>query len=302
MNQIAYIDGTFLDLREYAVQMEDRGYMMGDGVCETLRVYGGKPFAVKKHFKRYHKSMRELNIPITDTDLELFSLFNEMVAKSGISEGLLYFQLTRGTAKRRLASPMPSLPHFNAILSDTPLRDDWQRDGVRLVYAQDVRWLRCDISSLNLLGNVMAADAAAARGADGALLFRKHSDTVTETADANFWLVKDGVLWTHPADNYVLNGVTRQLIKEKIAPQLDLTIVEKAFKREFVAKADEAFISSTANEIVPVTRLERGPVGDGTPGETTRQLQAAYRELVRRGVDSADEDNESDEDLKKARN
>ncbi len=290
MKEIAYIDGAFIDLKEYAVQLEDRGYQFGDGIYETLRVYDGKCFAVKRHLERYRRSMRELEIPITDTDPELYNLFNEMIEKSGIENGLLYFQLTRGTAPRALAFPEPSLPHLNAILKDTPVHDEWQEKGIRAAVVEDIRWLRCDVLSLNLLGSVLAADQARKAGAKAAIFCRKDGDVVTEGHNANFFLVKDGVLWTHPADNLILNGVTRALIREKLAPALNLTVVEKKFSPDFVLKAEEAFLTSTADEIVPVTGLDRQPIGDGQPGETTRRLLAAYHDLVKAGVDMDEED------------
>ena len=289
MKELAYIDGAFIDLKEYAVQLEDRGYQMGDGVYELLRVYDGTCFAVKRHLDRYRRSMRALSIPITDTDEELYHLFNEMIEKSGIADGLLYFQLTCGTAPRRYTFPEPSLPHLNAILREVPVRRDWQESGIRADLAEDIRWLRCDIHALNLLGHVLAAQEVQRMGAQAALLYRKEKDFVTEGLDQNFFLVKDGVLWTHPADTFIRDGVTRSLIKEKLAPQYDLTLVEKKFSPEFLLKAEEAFFAGTENEILPVTAIGHTPIGDGKPGTVTQQLLAGLHALIKEGVDQ-DED------------
>ena len=290
MAEFAYIDGAFIDLKEYAVQLEDRGYQMGDGVYEIIRVYDGTCFAVKRHLERYRRSMRELSIPITDTDEELYRLFHEMVEKSGIQNGLLYFQLTRGTAPRHYAFPEPSLPHLNVILRDTPVRQDWQENGIRTDLAEDVRWLRCDIHSLNLLGNVLAANQVRRSGAQAALLYRKENNFVTEGLDQNFFVVKDGVLWTHPADTFIRDGVTRSLIKDKIAPNLDLTLVEKKFTPDFIQKAEEAFFAGTENEIVPVTSIGHTPIGDGQPGSVTKSLLDALHTLIQEGVDHEEEE------------
>lgn len=289
MKELAYIDGSFIELTDYAIQLEDRGYQMGDGVYETIRVYDGTCFAVKRHLASYRRSMRELLIPITDTDEELYRLFNEMIEKSGMQNGLIYFQLTRGTAPRRYEFPQPSLPHLNVILRDTPVRSDWQENGIRAALIEDIRWLRCDIRSLNLLGNILAAEQAKRLGAAAALLYRREKDFITEGLDRSFFLIKDGVLWTHPADNFIRSGVTRSLIKEKLAPRLDLTLVEKKFSREFLFKAEEAFFADTENEIVPVTMIDRTPIGDGRPGKTTQSLLAALHTLIQEGVDQ-DED------------
>lgn len=290
MNELAYIDGAFIDVKEYAVQLEDRGYQMGDGVYEILRVYDGTCFAVKRHLDRYRRSMRELSIPITDTDEELCHLFNEMIVKSGIENGLLYFQLTRGTAPRRYPFPEPSLPHLNAILRDTPVRQDWQQSGIRADLTEDIRWLRCDIRTLNLLGNILAANQALRAGAQAALLYRKENNFITEGLDQSFFLVKDGVLWTHPADAFIRDGVTRSLIKEKIAPKLELTLVEKKFSPEFLLKAEEAFLAGTENEIIPVTAISHTPIGAGQPGPITQEILTALHALVKEGVDQDDEE------------
>ena len=290
MNEIAYIDGAFIDLKEYAVQLEDRGYQMGDGVYEMLRVYNGTCFAIKRHLDRYRRSMRELSIPITDTDEELYHLFHEMIEKSGIKSGILYFQLTRGTATRCYTFPEPSLPHLNVILQNTSVRRDWQQSGIRADVTEDLRWLRCDIHSLNLLGSVLAAQEARRTGAQAALLYRKENNFITEGLDQNFFLVKDGVLWTHPADHFIRDGVTRSLIKDKIAPKLDLTLVEKKFSPEFLLKGEEAFFAGTENEILPVTAIGHTAIGDGQPGPVTKDILAALHTLIQEGVDHDDEE------------
>lgn len=281
MKELAYYDGAFLPLDTYAVRLENRGFQFGDGVFETIRVYGGQCFALREHLERYRRSMRALSIPITDTDAELVGVFGEMIEKTGIRDGLIYFQLTRGTSPRAYAPPRINLPHLGVIIRDIPIRADWQEKGIRAAIVEDIRWLRCDIASLNLLGNVLAAEEARKKNAQKALLFRAEKNTLTEGEDANFFVVKDDVLWTHPANHMILSGVARAIVKEKLAPALGLTVVEKTLTPDFAKSAAEAFFTSTADEIVPVTRIDRDAVGDGTPGETTKKLLAAYKEYVR---------------------
>ena len=267
MKQLAYYDGAFLPLDTYAVHLEDRGFQFGDGVFETIRVYDGKCFALKEHLERYRRSMRELSIPITDSDEELVGVFGELIEKTEIREGIIYFQLTRGTSPRAYLPPKINLPHLSVVIRDVPIRTDWQENGIRAALVEDIRWLRCDIASLNLLGSVLAAEEARKKNAQKALFFRKEKNTVTEGEDANFFVVKDEVLWTHPANEMILSGVTRSIIKEKLAP--------------FVKSTSEAFFTNTADEIVPVTMLDRDPIADGAPGEITRKLLAAYKEYVK---------------------
>lgn len=281
MKQLAYYDGAFLPLDTYAVHLEDRGFQFGDGVFETIRVYGGKCFALEEHLERYRRSMRELAIPITDADAELVGVFYELIEKAEIADGVIYFQLTRGTSPRSYLPPKINLPHLSVVIRDVPIHTDWQENGIRAALVEDIRWLRCDIASLNLLGSVLAAEEARKKNAQKALFFRKEKNTVTEGEDANFFVVKDEVLWTHPANEMILSGVTRSIIKEKLAPALGLTIVEKTLTPDFVRSASEAFFTNTADEIVPVTMLDRDPIADGAPGEITRKLLAAYKEHVK---------------------
>ena len=290
MKQLAYYDGAFLPLDTYAVHLEDRGFQFGDGVFETLRVYGGKCLALEEHLERYRRSMRELAIPITDADAELVGVFYELIEKAEIADGVIYFQLTRGTSPRSYLPPKINLPHLSVVIRDVPIHTDWQKTGIRAALVEDIRWLRCDIASLNLLGSVLAAEEARKKNAQKALFFRKEKNTVTEGEDANFFVVKDEVLWTHPANEMILSGVTRSIIKEKLAPALGLTIVEKTLTPDFVRSASEAFFTNTADEIVPMTMLDRDPIADGAPGEITRKLLAAYKEHVKEELAKPSED------------
>ena len=259
MKELAYFDGAFLPLDTYAVRLENRGYQFGDGVFETIRIYDGKCFALKEHLERYRRSMRELAIPITDADEELVGIFGELIEKAEIQEGIIYFQLTRGTSPRSYLPPKINLPHLDVIIRDVPIHTEWQEKGIRAALVEDIRWLRCDIASLNLLGNVLAAEAARKKNAKKALLFRKEKNTVTEGEDSNFFVVK-----------------------EKLAPALGLTVVEKTLTPDFVKGAEEAFFTNTADEIVPVTMIDHDAIADGAPGEITKKLLAAYKEHVKK--------------------
>ena len=165
-----------------------------------------------------------------------------------------------------------------------PIQTDWQEKGIRAALVEDIRWLRCDIASLNLLGSVLAAEEARKKNAKKALFFRKEKNTVTEGEDANFFVVKDEVLWTHPENEMILSGVTRAVVKEKLAPALGLTVVEKTLTPDFVKGAEEAFFTNTADEIVPVTMIDRDAIADGAPGKITKKLLAAFKEHVQEEI------------------
>lgn len=278
--ELGFFDGEFIDLKERRVLLEDRGYQFGDGIYEATHVYNGKCFALDRHLARCRRSLRELRIPITYMDEELTAIHNDLIQKSGIKNGVIYFQITRGVAKRNHAFPDSVVPLLSMTIRESKTNTKWQEEGIHCILFEDIRWLRCDIKSLNLLGNVLAKQASHDKNVQGTIQYRKDTNLITEGSSSNFFVVKDGVIWTHPISNLILKGVTRSILVEKIIPSLGYTLVEKSFTPEFAKTADEAFATSTSLEVTPVVRLENAAIGDGKPGEITKSLLAAYHDLV----------------------
>lgn len=280
MRPLGYFDGNIIELDEKAVGLEDRGYQFGDGIYEATMVYGGTCFALKRHMERAVYSLRELKIPIVYTFDELEEIHRALIKESQIENGVIYFQITRSTAPRNHCFPEKVMPHL--AMTITPMRTpvELQESGIACITTEDLRWLRCDIKSLNLLGNVLAKQKAHEANCQEAILVRKDANLVTEGASSNAYLVKDGVVWTHPLNRLILKGVTRSILLEEIAPKLKIAVLEKAFTPEFAAGADEIFVTNTSFQVMPVTKLNAKPVGDGKPGEITRKLQAAFKEFV----------------------
>jgi D-alanine transaminase len=153
-----------------------------------------------------------------------------------------------------------------------------QEKGATAIFVPDIRWMRCDIKSINLLGNLMAKQAAKEAGVFEGIQVR--DGVVTEGSSSNFFVVKDGVLWTHPLCNLILQGITRTVLMEKVFPKLGLTVVEKTFNVEFAKKADEAFVTGTVTEIMPFVQIDGAPVGSGKVGPVVRQLIAAFTQVT----------------------
>lgn len=281
MRAMGFFDGEILPLEEAAVHLEDRGYQFGDGIYEATMVYGGKCFALERHLERYLRSSRELRIPVVYSFEDLETVHNRLIEESDVQEGLIYFQITRGTAPRDHAFPDKCVPHLSATIRPYATPVEAQESGVKCLLTEDLRWLRCDIKSLNLLGNVLAKQKAHEAKCFEAVLVRKDTDTVTEGASSNFFAVKGGVLWTHPLNHLILKGVTRSIVLEELAPKLDLPVIEKPFSPAFAQEADEAFLTCTGTQIMPVVKLSGKQIGDGKPGPVTRRLLEAYRALVR---------------------
>lgn len=278
MGPVALLNGKIIDINEKIIQLEDRGHQFGDGVYEVTRVYSGRPFALKPHMDRLFRSLRELRIPATYTFEELADFHQALIQESGYTDAAIYLQITRGVAPRTHAFPDASVPCLTMTIRPTKTNIELQRSGAKAVYAPDERWLRCDIKSINLLGNILAKQRSKEAGAFEAVQVR--DGIVTEGSSSNFFIVKDGVLWTHPVSNLILRGITRTILLEQLAPKLGLTAIEKQFDQAFAQKADEAFLTGTNTEIMPLVRIDNNQVGDGKPGPVTQRIIDAYNAIV----------------------
>jgi len=284
MREIAYYDGKIIEPLENCVSIQDRVYNFGDGVYEVTRVHNGHLFAFSYHQDRLYRSMRELDIPVRMPPDELQELHEIMVEQSEIVDGYIYLQISRGIAPRSHAynrsTLEPKMMMYVRPLDMEQIKKD--QEGVKAITLPDERWLRCDIKSLNLLPNILAQTKAEKKFAYSAILFR--DGICTEGAHCNLFAVKDGILYTHPADNLILKGITRQLILTKVAPSCGVTVIENEFDEAFVRDADELFFSDTAVGIAPIIKLDRDVVKDGKPGPVTKKLQERYAGLMDEGL------------------
>lgn len=279
MKPIGLLDGKIIDLQGNIVPMEDRGHQFGDGVYEVTKVYNGYCFALKLHLDRLYRSLRELTIPAVYTYEELVEFHELLIKESGIKDGAIYLQITRGVSPRAHGFPEQVVPRLTMSIRPVSAAPDKNKlEGAKGLLIPDERWLRCDIKSLNLLGNVLGKQKAKDAGCFEGIQVR--DGIVTEGTSSNFFVVKDDVLWTHPICNLILTGVTRTLVIEKIAPELGLIVVEKKFDEKFAKSAQEAFVSGTSSEITPIVALNGQPVGNGSVGTISHKIQDAYWALI----------------------
>ena len=261
-----FINGEFVNEEDAKVSYEDRGYVFGDGIYEYIRAYDGKLFTVKEHFERFLRSAEEIGLDLNYTIEELIELVRRLLKENNVVNGGIYIQATRGAAPRNHSSPTP--PVKPVIMAFTKSYDRPY---------EDIRWLRCDIKSLNLLGNVLAKEYAVKYNAAEAIQHR--GDIVTEGASSNVYAIKDGVIYTHPVNNFILNGITRRVIKW-IAEDEQIPFKEETFTVEFLKSADEVIISSTSAEVMPITKIDGENVQDGQVGTITRQLQQGFEKYI----------------------
>ncbi|UEX90931.1 D-amino-acid transaminase [Staphylococcus ratti] len=272
------LNESFVEEQEAKVAFNDRGYNFGDGIYEYVRIYNHKLFTAKEHFERLLRSASEIGLELNHTVESLTSLVRELAQVNDVSNGGVYIQVTRGVAPRDHAFPTPEVtPVLTGFVKayDRPYQK--LEEGVFAVTTEDIRWLRCDIKSLNLLGNVLAKEYAAKYNAEEAIQHR--GDTVTEGASSNVYAVKDDVVYTHPANNYILNGITRRVI-QWVCEDENIEFKEEAFSVDFLKNADEVIISSTSAEVMPIVKIDGEDVADGKVGDITRRLQAGFEKYI----------------------
>ena len=272
------VNDVLVDEQDAKVAYNDRGYNFGDGIYEYVRLYDNKLFTAKEHFERLLRSAQEIGLDIDYTVESLSDLVRKLAEANGVTDGGVYMQITRGAAPRDHAFPTPPVPPVLTAFTKSYERPyEELENGVSIVTTEDVRWLRCDIKSLNLLGNVLAKEYATKYNAEEAV---QHRDgIVTEGASSNVFAIKDGVVHTHPANNLILNGITRRVI-QWICEDENITFNEEAFTLDFLKSADEVIISSTSAEVMPVVKIDGEVVNDGKVGPVTRKLQAGFDRYI----------------------
>jgi D-alanine transaminase len=275
MEPLANLNGQIMPLAEVKVSALDRGFLFGDAVYEGIHLVGGTIRFADDHFKRLGRSLAELKIEGVDL-ARLRRRLDETIAAGRFRDALIYIQITRGVGPRRSHAPQPNLVPTEFFFIE-PMTDPYAESratGVALITFPDLRWGRCDIKTVNLLGNILAAAAARDQGAAEAVLIRPDG-TVTECSRSSFFGVVGGVIRTHPQDAAILPGITRGHILELIR-ELHLALEERALHKDELATASELFITGTTAEVLSVVKLDGRPVGDSQPGPVARRLQAEF--------------------------
>jgi D-alanine transaminase len=264
--------------RENAIiDIEDRAYQFGDGIYEVIRVYNGSCFMMDEHMSRLERSAKEIQLNLSFSIDELKNRLKELITLNALKDGIIYLQISRGVAPRVHDFPVPAVPtQLIAYTKKMERPTTLLKNGIHTILTEDIRWLRCDIKSLNLLGNVLAKQKATESKCYEAIQHR--GEVITEGSSTNLFIVQDGILYTHPANNLILNGITRVKVLE-LCHTLKVAVEEKSFTSDQFIQADEAFITSTTNEVMPVIKVNDQEIGTGIPGPITVKLQQAFAAL-----------------------
>ncbi len=281
MPRQAYVNGRYLPHGAASVHIEDRGYQFSDGVYEVVPVAAGILVDEEPHLDRLERSLRELRMamPMSRAAIKLVS--RELMRRNGLSNGFLYMQVTRGVAPRDHKFPKAARP---ALVMTTrqmrPASAEALNEGVAVMTVPDIRWKRPDIKSVSLLPNVLAKQEAVEAGCFEAWMVDAEG-LVTEGTSTNAWIVTaDGKLVTRDASHAILNGITR-LALLKLAKAEGLDFEERAFSVDEALSAREAFLTSSSSFVMPVTRIDGKPIGNGHAGILTVKIRDSYMDYIR---------------------
>jgi D-alanine transaminase len=276
----AYLNGHYMPITEAKISPLDRGFLFGDGVYELIPSYNGNMVGFKPHIDRMKSGLATLEIALNWSHDDWQGLCQHLIQVNGSNNLGVYLQVTRGAdTKRHHTYPKgitPTVFAMTTVIPPAPIPSRDQVQPYRVSSMRDMRWQRCNIKSISLLGNVMHYQYGHQQGSDEVLLYN-HDDELTECGACNAFIVKNSVVITPPLDQQILPGITRQIVLDVLHKNGAIRVEERVVTMDEVRAADEIWISSSSKEagIAPVTHLDNHPVGDGQVGviwETTAKL------------------------------
>jgi D-alanine transaminase len=276
MNRIVYVNGEYVPEAEAKVSVFDRGFLFADGVYEVTPVVNGKLVDYDPHMERLDRSLKELKMAWPCNIVEMTAMHNELIKRNNLTEGIIYMQVTRGVADRMFNFPKDIISSLVAFPQVMKLVDNPNaRTGVKVVTTPDIRWLRRDIKSIMLLAPVLGKEEAYQKGAAEGWMVE--DGFVTEGTSSNAYIVIGDRIITRPLSNRILAGCTRRALF-RLAKEHNVQIEERLFTPEEAYAADEAFLSSASQFVMPITEIDGHRIGGGQPGPVVRKLREIFLE------------------------
>jgi D-alanine transaminase len=276
MTRIAYVNGSFVPEADAKVSIFDRGFLFADGVYEVTPVVNGKLVDYDAHMERLDRSLGELRMAWPCSKEAMRAMHVELVQRNSLHEGIIYMQVTRGVADRmfnfppEITSSLVAFPQVMALV-DNPKA----RTGVKVVTTPDLRWMRRDIKSIMLLAPVLGKQHAYEQGAAEGWMVE--DGYVTEGTSSNAYIVKNNTVITRPLSNRILAGCTRRALF-RLAAEHGVKIEERLFTPEEAYAADEAFLTSASQFVMPIVEIDGKRIGGGQPGPVSRKLRELFLE------------------------
>jgi len=277
--EIAYFNGRYLPKENVNISPDDRGFLFAEGIYEVIRWYEGFFYDMDGHLARLKRGLKEILITWTEED-SFPVIARELVKLNKLekSSALVYFQVTRGSAKRTHAFPAPPvIPTVYAFAREFVPENKGKESGVGVMLKEDIRWSRCDIKSVALLANTLCYQEALDKGFFECAFVR--NGIITECSHSNIFFVTRGILFTHPESVYILPGITRKNII-RVARKAGIPVIEEPVSEKMLRDMQEAFITNTSGEITPVTTIDSMVVGEGIPGPVTRIIKERFNDEI----------------------
>jgi D-alanine transaminase len=278
MTRTVYVNGSYLPEEQGKISIFDRGFLFADGIYEVTAVVNGKLVDYDPHMERLERSLHEIRMDWPCSKEELKAMHLDMVKRNNLAEGWVYMQITRGAADRDFKFPKGVKPTLIAFTQAKKLVDNPDAvKGVGVITVPDIRWARRDIKSVMLLAPVLGKQAAYEAGAFEAWMIE--DGKITEGTSSNAYIVKDGKVITRGLSNNILAGCTRRSLF-RLAKEHGVEIEERLFTAEEAYGADEAFLTSASNFVMPIVEIDGKRIGGGQPGPTTRKLREIFLDEI----------------------
>ena len=280
MSRISYVNGNYCEHKDSFVHIEDRGYQFADGVYEVFGVINKKIVDYDGHINRLFRSLNEVQINSPINKSSYYFHIKRLIKINRIVDGLVYLQITRGVAERDFKFPVKtksSLVMLAKSISMDTYDNNFNR-GIKIKTIKDLRWKRVDIKTINLLAPVLAKQEAAEHSCQEAWLIDEDG-FITEGSSSTAWILKKNILYTTPLSNSILNGITRHTLIKGLNKN-KLKLIEKKFNMRDIKDADEAFITSATQFVMPVIKVDNIKIGSGKIGKYAHLFKNAYMEAI----------------------
>ena len=272
----AFLNGEYLPLEKCRINPLDRGFIFGDGIYELLPIYNKKPFYLQQHLARLERSIREIRINNPYTISDWGKIISTLIEKSDEDDLAVYIQVTRGSGPRDHIFPEASAATVFAMANPLPvITEALLQKGVSLITVDDIRWQRCDIKVISLLANILAKQDAHLQNAAEAVMIR--NGNALEGAASNLFLVRENCVYTHPKDNLILPGITRDFVLE-LLKEINIDYKEQTIPKEWLYTSDEVWITSSTKEVLAATKIDDQIVGTGFPGDIWKHTYSLYQQ------------------------
>ena len=276
---MVFLNGIFVDKDKAFVSVMDRGFLFGDGVYEVIPVYNRKLLKPIEHLNRLQKSLDSVSIKNPYNESEWLDILIQLMSYSVSDDQSIYLQITRGSDTKRVHTYKDLKPsiYIESNILKTRTKKEVSK-GYSAITMKDIRWDRCNIKSTSLLANILYSQEAKKANAEEAILHK--NNVITEGSTSNVFLIKNGVLFTHPAGSKILSGITREMVLES-AKSINIIVKEEACNLDDIYDCDEVWISSSTRGIIPITKIDDKLLNNGVVGKLWKGVYEDYLQYIK---------------------